>query len=654
MTRRSRHALPLLALAAVCCPGFAWADALASAAEGGPSGASLASVAVVPPAAKPAFAEAKLEVPRVVLAGLPLNIEAEGAPPGAVLEAAGSTYLPSLQAEGLRFGGVSAPAGHVTFTLRGVDGDVLARVNRLALPGWLSLLPPLVAFALALALRQVIPALFVAIWLGAFLVAGPSWRGILQGMLDAGAVHVVNAVTDASRVTLIVFTFMLGGFVAVIARNGGARGVVGKLAAWPGSARRGQLATFGMGLAFFFDDYANTLIVGKTMRPLADAARISREKLAFIVDSTAAPVATLALISSWIGFQLGLIEDAVARTAGLGEPAYGIFLNSLAYNFYPVLMLLFVCIVAWTGRDFGPMAKAERRAREAGPSVARPPRGFAAHDDSLTPKPGVPARPINAAAPLGILVAAMLAGMYATGAAAAGAGASLRDIAGAADSHLALLWATLVAVLAAGALSVGQHILSLAETVDAWYAGCRSMLFAVIVMVLAWALSSVNGELHTAEYLTALLGDALDARLLPAIVFALAAFTAFATGTSWGVMGILMPIVIPLAWTAAQGQGLEGAEGILYAAVSAVLAGAVLGDHASPISDTTILSSVAASCDHIEHVRTQAPYAGAVGAIALATGLLPSAYGAPWWLCMAIGGGCVVALVRGAGRESPG
>lgn len=646
MTRPSRRALALLGLATAGCGlGLAPLGAFASSAGDSLSGSCPALVA------GPASTEAKLQVPRVVLAGLALGIVAEGAPPGVALEVAGKAYAPLPDEQGPRFEDVSAPAGDVVFLLRGADGEVLACESRLALPGWLSLLPPVVAFALALTLRQVIPALFVAIWLGAFLIVGPSWQGIWQGMLDAVAVHVVSAVTDASRITLIVFTFMLGGFVAIIARNGGAHGIVERLAAWAGSARRGQFATFGMGLAFFFDDYANTLIVGKTMRPLTDAARISREKLAFIVDSTAAPVATLALISSWIGFQLGLIEEAVARTEGLSEPAYGIFLNSLAYNFYPVLMLLFVCAVAWTGRDFGPMAQAERRARQVGLAAAGPLKGFAAHDDNLAPKPGIPTRPINAWLPLAVLVAAMLGGLYATGTAAAGPGASLRDIVGAADSHLALLWATLIGVLAAGGLSIGQRILNLAEAMDAWYVGCRSMLFAAIVMVLAWALSSVNGALHTAEYLTALLGDALDARLLPAIVFSLAACTAFATGTSWGVMGILMPIVIPLAWAATHGQGLEGAHGILYACVSAVLAGAVLGDHASPISDTTILSSVAASCDHIDHVRTQAPYAGAVGAIALATGLLPSAYGVPWWLCMALGGGCVVALVRGVGRR---
>ena len=225
---------------------------------------------------------------------------------------------------------------------------------------------------------------------------------------------------------------------------------------------------------------------------------------------------------------------------------------------------------------------------------------------------------------------------------------------GAADSHLSLLWATLVAVLVAIAMSLGRRLLTLAETMDAWYVGCRTMLLAVMVLMLAWALSNVNAELGAAQYLTALLGERVDARLLPAIVFALAALTAFATGTSWGVMGILMPIVIPLAYTTLSLQGLEGADHLFYASVSAVLAGAVMGDHASPISDTTILSSVAASCDHMAHVRTQAPYALVVGAIAVMVGSIPSAYGAPWWLCLAVGGAGVVAVVRLLGRPAEG
>ena len=606
------------------------------------------------PGLAPDVGRVTLKVPRVVLGEVPFEVVAEGAPADAYLVVAGSPHRGAATDDGsaMRFMDVAAPAGAVQLTLLDNAGAKLAAVQRRALPGWLSVLPPLVAIVLALVLRQVIPALFVAVWLGAFLIAGPSLASVWQGLLDGAGVYIVAAATDAGHATLIVFTFMMGGLVGIIARNGGARGIVGRVAGWAGSPRRAGSATFGMGLAFFFDDYTNTLVVGKTMRPIADAARLSREKLAFLVDSTAAPVATLALVSSWIGFQLGLIEDAIAHTDGLEGSAYGVFLNSLAYNFYPILMLVFTFASAFTGRDFGPMARAERQARAR--LAAAKPTDFAAQAENLEPKPGVAPGAANAYLPLATLVVTMLGSLYATGVSAAGPDAGLMAVIGAADSHLSLLWATLVAVLVAIAMSLGRRLLTLAETMDAWYVGCRTMLLAVMVLMLAWALSNVNAELGAAQYLTALLGERVDARLLPAIVFALAALTAFATGTSWGVMGILMPIVIPLAHTMLSLQGLEGAEHLFYASVSAVLAGAVMGDHASPISDTTILSSVAASCDHMAHVRTQAPYALVVGAIAVMVGSIPSAYGAPWWLCLAVGGAGVVAVVRWLGRPVEG
>lgn len=531
----------------------------------------------------------------------------------------------------------------------GVNPDLsdTAPVSQAGAVGWLSVLPTVVAFVLAAALRQVILALFAGVWVGAFLIAGPSASSVWQGMLDAASEHAVGAVANAGHAALVVSTLMLGGMVGVVSRNGGVHGIVQSITAWANTVRRGQLATFAMGIALFFDDYANTLVVGKTMRPVADALRISRAKLAYLVDCTAAPVATLALISTWIGLQLGLIDAAISEIPEINASAYGVFLHSLAYNFYPVLTLCFVASIAVTGRDFGPMRTAEMAAAHGDASAQA-----VAQDPDTEPKPDQPARALNAYAPFAALLAAMLGGLYVTGAREAGSGAGLAEIIGAADVYTALVWATLTGVAAAGALSLGQRILSLGETVDAWFAGARSMLYAVIVLVLAWSLSGVNAELHTAEFLASRLGDALDARFLPTVVFALAAVTAFATGTSWGTMGILTPLVVPLVWTSTELQGLTGADHLLYASVSAVLAGAVMGDHASPISDTTILSSAATSCDHLEHVHTQLPYALTVGGIAIVVGLVPTGFGLPWWISFVVGGASVVAAVRWLGTRA--
>ena len=521
-----------------------------------------------------------------------------------------------------------------------------APVSQSGAAGWLSVLPTVVAFVLAAALRQVILALFAGVWVGAFLIAGPSASSVWQGMLDAASEHAVGAVANSGHAALVVSTLMLGGMVGVVSRNGGVHGIVQSITAWANTVRRGQLATFAMGIALFFDDYANTLVVGKTMRPVADALRISRAKLAYLVDCTAAPVATLALISTWIGLQLGLIDAAISEIPEIDASAYGVFLHSLAYNFYPVLTLCFVASIAITGRDFGPMRTAELAAAR-GDATAQ----AVGHDPDTEPKPDQPARALNAYVPFAALLAAMLGGLYVTGAREAGSGVGMAEIIGAADVYTALVWATLTGVVVAGALSLSQRILSLGETVDAWFAGARSMLYAVVVLVLAWALSGVNAELHTAEFLATRLGDALDVRFMPTVVFALAAVTAFATGTSWGTMGILTPLVVPLVWTSTELQGLTGADHLLYASVSAVLAGAVMGDHASPISDTTILSSAATSCDHLEHVHTQLPYALTVGGIAIVVGLVPTGFGLPWWISFVVGGACVGAVVRWLGRR---
>jgi Na+/H+ antiporter NhaC len=512
---------------------------------------------------------------------------------------------------------------------------------------WLTVLPPLFAIALAFALRQVLVALFAGLWLGAWLVQGGGFDGMWRGLLDTLAVHLRAALADDSHAAIIVFSLMIGGLVGIISRNGGMPGIVRHVTRFASTPRRGQLATAGLGCAIFVDDYANTLIVGNTMRPVTDSLRVSREKLAYLVDSTAAPVAALALITTWIGLQIGLIGDAVARIDGYDEPAYSVLLNSLLYSFYPWLALLFVFAVALSGRDFGPMRAAERTAAERGNAVASDqPEGGADVDLSGAGTNAEPAaRARNAVIPIMVLVVVTFAGLWVTGRSEAGADASLRDVIGSADPYVALLWSSLLAVLTAIVLTVAQRLMSLANALEAWLTGVHAVLPAMLILLLAWALAAVCVELDTAGYLAATLGDAIHPGLLPTLVFAIAALTAFATGTSWGTMGMLMPLVLPLAWSMLAAHGLAGTEAgmpVLYAAVAAVLAGAVWGDHCSPLSDTTILSSMACGCDHLAHVRTQLPYALLVGAVAIVAGLLPVGFGWPWWACF--GGAAVVLL----------
>jgi Na+/H+ antiporter NhaC len=401
----------------------------------------------------------------------------------------------------------------------------------------------------------------------------------------------------------------------------------------------------------FFDDYSNTLVVGNTARPMTDALKISREKLAYIVDSTAAPVVCIALITTWIGYEVGLIGEALAGIPEIETPAYTVFLRSIPYSFYPILAVLFVFVVAYTGRDIGPMYKAEVRARKGQVSPVMAEDLPSMQGEELGPKPNIPMRALNAFIPLLVLIAALIIGLYATG---YGEGKSLSVIIGDANAYQAMMWASLLGAVTAAVITVGQGILSAHETVDAWYGGARAMLFAMIVLVLAWALSGVTGHLHTADYLVSILADTLPVALVPATVFILSAITAFTTGTSWGTMGILMPLVIPLTWAVMTVNGVNDAAHmhILYSAIACNLAGAVWGDHCSPISDTTVLSSMASGCDHIEHVRTQMPYALLVGVVGVTIGTIPGGFGFPPLLSLVLGGVILFAILRYFGRKA--
>lgn len=596
--------------------------------------------------------DAELRVPSPVLGDVPFDVVVAPLRPGARVEVRSGVDRWSVTANGegeATLAGVVLPADGDGRLEARVGDRVVARAAPRVLPGWLSVLPPVVAILMALALRNVIPALLAGIWLGAATLHSFTPRGVLQGLLDSFQVYVVGALADPDHAAIILFSMMIGGMVGIITRNGGMARVVELFVRRAKSVISGQVSVWLMGLMIFFDDYSNTLVVGNTARPLTDKLRISREKLAYIVDSTAAPVVCIALITTWIGYEVGLIGAAMERIPGLDEPAYSVFLRSLPYSFYPILAIVFVLAVALTGRDFGPMLKAERRARGGQVSPLASGDLPAMQGDTLEPREDVPYRAWNAFVPIIVLIAALLVGLYETG-----EGESLRDRISTADSYKAMLWASLLGALTAAIMTVSQRILTAQETVDAWYGGVRAMLFAMIVLVLAWALSSVTEALHTADYLVSVLAGSLPAPLVPATVFILSALTAFTTGTSWGTMGILMPLVVPLTWAVMGESGLQSPEHmhILYSAIACNLAGAVWGDHCSPISDTTVLSSMASGCDHIEHVRTQMPYSLLVGVVGLSLGTVPGGYGLSPWLSLPLGIVLLLTVLRLIGRRA--
>jgi Na+/H+ antiporter NhaC len=515
-------------------------------------------------------------------------------------------------------------------------------------PSWTSVLPPLVAIVLALLFRNVLAALVLGVWLGAYLLSGMSFVASFARLLDT---YIVNALADRGHASIVVFSLLLGGMLGLMTQSGGAKG----LASWVGTdattRRRAQLTTWLLGLLIFFDDYANSLLLGSSMRPVTDRIRLSREKLAFLVDATAAPVASLALISSWIGVEVGYIADQFSHL-GIEGDAYVTFIETIPFRFYPILMLLFVLWIAIRGRDFGPMLRAERRAERRGLVSrvgARPASDF--HEEAVPED--MPGRPMNALLPILVVVLVAAIGIYLDGrnkVTAAGLEPSLRAVVGAASSTSAMLWATGAGCVAALVLAVASGALTLAKSIDAWTGGIRSMVYAVLILVMAWSLGAVCRDLDTASFLIGAVGDWIAAAWIPAVVFIMAALVSFATGTSWGTMAILFPLVVPLAHRIAPGQ-----ETILLGTISSILAGSVWGDHCSPISDTTILSSMAASCDHMDHVRTQLPYALFIGIVSLLCAELPVAAG--WygpWVGLVVGAAVTIAVFELVSRPVRG
>lgn len=601
------------------------------------------------------FAQASdwsLEAPDAVLGGIPFTVSLDGDEAGFPVLLLTGAQVDTVQAPGEVNDRRLASGG--TLQLTSMDGTVLATAEPRILPAWTAILPPLLAIALALLTRQVLVSLVLGGWFGCLLLTGGR---PLAALLSLGDRFLVNALADPGHASIVLFTTILGGMVGVMARGGLTAGVVRALATRVGGRRGGQMATTGMGTVIFFDDYANTLLVGTTMRPLCDRLRISREKLSYLVDSTAAPVATLAVISTWVGFEVGLIQDSLAALGRESGQAYTMFLRSLPYSFYPWLTLLFVYLIAATGRDFGPMRTAEQRAVSTG-AVLRP--GSVPASDTLGAG-GLDndkvVHPILGLLPVLTVILTTGVGLIMDGrraAAEAGLGElGLREILNYADSFAVLMWAAILGALVSIAVVVIRRSLGLREAVDGFVEGCRAMLIAVSILLLAWSLSAVCEELHTASFLVEICRDGLSARFLPALTFLLAAAVSFATGTSWGTMAILMPLVFPLGalLPEAEGLGLATSTGIHLASISAVLSGAVFGDHCSPISDTTIMSSLASGSDHVDHVRTQLPYALSVGGVAILCGYLPTGWGLPPWVGLLIGAALVIGLILILGRR---
>lgn len=603
--------------------------------------------------------------------------------------------------------------------------------------GWLSLTPPIVAIVLAILTRRIVLSLVLGILAGALVMSGGN---PLVAVGHTWETHLWSTLIDPGKMRMFSFTLLMGAMIGVITRSGGMQGLVQLVSPYASTRRRGQLATWLLGILVFFDDYANTMLLGSTLQPVFERLRISKEKLAYLVDSTAAPVAALAPLSTWVAIEIDSIASGLEMLpeAELGG-AFGLFIASIPYRFYVWMALLLVPMTAILGRDFGSMSRAEQRT-------------LAGEDAATNPNEWAGPRPsswLNAMLPIAVTLVVVIYLVYSTGAKSvcksaaqgvteavepwvgqldvaalnrlqessqagdrsgtrsaidalaanldsfeSGASAelnafqpklSLQDVFGAADSSVALQYGALVGLGLAMLLSWCGRILDLNELLQGAFAGARVVLPAVAILWCAAAMSrmttnsSVDGastaapyefrdhRLYTADYLTQVLtgakqdatdtgesaGGLVSLAFFPTVVFLLASAVAFCTGTSWGTMGILLPMVVQTAYALLTADGIEvtAQHPILVSSIGGVLAGAVFGDHCSPISDTTVLSSQWSGCDHLAHVWTQLPYALLAAAVSVLFGTIPIGFGVSVWLLLPLQLVGMLIVLRIVGRR---
>lgn len=506
--------------------------------------------------------------------------------------------------------------------------------------GWLSLIPAIIAIVLSLVTGEVLLSLFLSVFAGATILAE---FNPMVGFTETLNNHIVNSLTDSWNISILIFCLSIGGLIGILSKNGGTKGIANLVISKAKSRKSTLLMTYVMGLLIFFDDYANSLIVGNTMRSITDKLKVSREKLAYIVDSTAAPVSSIALISTWVGFETGLIRDSLAKL-GLELNAYNVFLQTIPYRFYSILALIFVFIIIISGKDFGPMAKAEKRAFTTGKVVDDNSNPTVSSEANELESDIVDGKWYNAVIPILSVLVITIIGLFINGGGLEGS--SIQTAFGDADASVVLLWASIGGAFIAGFMTLAQRLMPLKEIVDSWISGVKSMTVASLILVLAWSLGGVNDGLGTADFIVNIAEGSVPPVLLPLLMFLIPLAIAFSTGTSWGANSIVMPLAIPLA------VQLGGPE-LLIPTIGAVLTGAVFGDHISPISDTTIMSSMASGSDHIAHVKTQIPYAITVGLVSILFGFIPAGFGLNPWISLTLGIVALVAIVNIFGVKLP-
>ena len=475
-----------------------------------------------------------------------------------------------------------------------------------------ALVPPIVAIVLALITKEVYSSLFVGILIGGIFYSGFTFETTITHVFQDG---IVGVLSDSYNVGILVFLVVLGIMVCMMNKAGGSA-AFGRWASVHIKSRVGaQLATILLGILIFIDDYFNCLTVGSVMRPVTDKHNISRAKLSYLIDATAAPVCIIAPISSWAAAVTGFVE---------GEDGFSIFIRAIPYNYYALLTIVMMVTIVILKIDYGPMKLHETNARK-GDLYTTPDRPYAdAQDDMDESKGGV----IDLVFPILVLIVCCVIGMIYTGGFFEGAG-FIEAFSGS-DASVGLMLGSFFAFLITVIFYAVRKVLKFGESMACIPDGFKAMVPAILILTFAWTLKAMTDSLGAAEYVAAVMDSAASGllNLLPAIIFLVGCFLAFATGTSWGTFGILIPIVVAVF------AGTN--ENMMIMSISACMAGAVCGDHCSPISDTTIMASAGAQCNHVNHVTTQLPYAITVAAVSFVNyviaGFIQNAF-----ICLPIG-----------------
>ena len=457
-------------------------------------------------------------------------------------------------------------------------------------PSWYSILPPIIAIILAIWTKQVILSLFAGIWMGFTLMSG---FNPLTGF-TAGVDGLIHVFSEAGDTRVIIFTLLIGSLIATIEHSGGVRGFVHFLETrrWVHNKLRAQILAWATGLVIFVESNITLLVAGSVSRPLFDRYKVSREKLAYLIDATSAPVCVMIPLNAWGAVIIGLIASSGV------ENALEVFIASIAYNFYAIVAIILAAVVIWKNIDIGPMKKAEERTQNgdilwpgAMPMVDISAEQLTQDDDGDVPSAALMVLPILT------MVAMMPIGLYITG--------DGNLIAG--SGSISVLWAVMAAILVSWIMLLGLGASSINDLMRTFMKGAEALLPIATILLFALALGDVAQALGTGVYIAGVVGESIPGPLLAPLIFIVSAFIAFSVGSSWGTFAIMIPIAIPIATTL-------GFSAPLF--LGAAISGAIFGDHASPMSDTTVVASMASATDHIDHVRTQLPYALIAAAIA--------------------------------------